>query len=84
MEVRGRVRDRGGDGGDRDPGPRHRVERGEGARGGGARDQTGGQPLRRSVAWSMVQTAQPRSTLTLLLLVGTKVQFYIRDFKLKR
>ena len=82
MEARGRVRDRGRDGGHGDAGPRHRVERGEGARGGRAGDQTSGQPLRRSVAWSMVQTeAKPRSTLTL---AEAKVQFYIRDFKLKR
>ena len=81
MEVRGWVRDRGGDGGDRDPGPRHRVERGEGARGSRAGDQTGGQPLRRSVAWSMVQTAQPRSTLTLSLACrGQSSVLNYRDF----
>ena len=79
VEVRGRVRDRGGDGGHREPRPR--VEWGERARGGRAGDQASGQPLRRSVAWSMVQTRVKVNSHSLFL--RPKFSF-ILEIKLKR
>ena len=83
MEVRGRVRDRSGDGGHWEPRPRPRMERGERARGGRAGDQASRQPLRRSVAWSMVQTRAKVNSHSLFFVKRPKLSF-ILEIKLKR